>query len=79
VFILKGVKVLCFDILLQVFILKVFILKVVILKVLSGTRFCSRDSRVGGGECEVAARARRGWNVMCTALDVACLQQAGST
>jgi hypothetical protein len=57
VFILKILKVVCFETFLQVFILKL----------VSEIRFCGRDSRVAGGECEAAARARRGWSAMFTA------------
>jgi hypothetical protein len=57
VFILKILKVFCFDALLQVFILKL----------VSEMRFFGRDSRVAGGECEATARVRRGWSAMFTA------------
>ncbi len=58
-FILKGVKVVCFDTLLQV----------LILKGVSGTRCCGPHSTVEGGEREATPQAGRGWRAMFTAHD----------
>jgi len=66
VFILKILKVVCFDTLLQV----------LILKDVSGSRFCDADPGVDGGEWE-AALARRGCSAMFTAHSRRYLPAAG--